>query len=408
MSGDITLGRLRPVRGLRRIERSRAGTSERRHRTTIPASGLEELDPSIRPQDDLFRHVNGKWIERTEIPADKARYGSFYAARRGGREGRARHHRRGAAAPSPAPRSASSATSTRASWTRSASRSSAATPLDAAAGRGRRRSTRSTRSLATPRAARARRASAASSSSSSTTTRATPSATSSFVEQGGLGLPDESLLPRGEVRRHPRRVPRATSSGCSTLAGLDDAGGRAPPASSTSRPRSPRGTGTTSHPATARRPTTCWRWAEVLAAGVRPRPPGSRAPRRAGSGAFDEVVVRAAELRRGARRRCSSTERLDAWRDWLRWQVIRSAAPYLSSEFVDANFDFYGKTLTGTPELRARWKRGVSLVEGAMGEAVGTDLRRAALPAGGEGERWTCSSPTWSRRTARASPSSTG
>src|SRR5690625_4686278 len=38
---------------------------------------LEELDPAVRPQDDLFRHVNGKWINRTEIPADKARYGSF-------------------------------------------------------------------------------------------------------------------------------------------------------------------------------------------------------------------------------------------------------------------------------------------------------------------------------------------
>ncbi|MEB0303437.1 M13 family metallopeptidase N-terminal domain-containing protein, partial [Mucilaginibacter sp. 5C4] len=34
--------------------------------------------PGIRPQDDLFRHVNGKWIDRTEIPADKARWGSFY------------------------------------------------------------------------------------------------------------------------------------------------------------------------------------------------------------------------------------------------------------------------------------------------------------------------------------------
>jgi len=64
-------------------------------------------------------------------------------------------------------------------------------------------------------------------------------------------------------------------------------------------------------------------------------------------------------------------ERLAAWNDWLSWQVIRSNAAYLSQDFVDANFDFYGRTLTGTPELRARWKRGVSLVEGALGEAVG-------------------------------------
>jgi putative endopeptidase len=64
-------------------------------------------------------------------------------------------------------------------------------------------------------------------------------------------------------------------------------------------------------------------------------------------------------------------DRLDAWKDWLAWQIVHGAAPYLSGDFVDANFDFYGRTLTGTPQMRARWKRGVSLVEGAMGEAVG-------------------------------------
>ena len=42
------------------------------------ASGIptDELDPGIRPQDDLFRHVNGRWLGRTEIPADRASYGS--------------------------------------------------------------------------------------------------------------------------------------------------------------------------------------------------------------------------------------------------------------------------------------------------------------------------------------------
>ncbi len=43
------------------------------------ASGIpiDELDPGIRPQDDLFRHVSGRWLARTEIPADRARYGTF-------------------------------------------------------------------------------------------------------------------------------------------------------------------------------------------------------------------------------------------------------------------------------------------------------------------------------------------
>src|SRR5690606_39167498 len=64
-------------------------------------------------------------------------------------------------------------------------------------------------------------------------------------------------------------------------------------------------------------------------------------------------------------------ERLDAWRDWLAWQLIRGSAPYLHDEAVQAGFDFYGRTLTGATELRARWKRGVGFVEGAMGFALG-------------------------------------
>ncbi len=71
---------------------------------------------------------------------------------------------------------------------------------------------------------------------------------------------------------------------------------------------------------------------------------------------------------------------LDAWKDWLRWQVVHSASPYLSSEFVAANFEFYGRTLSGTDELRPRWKRGVGFVEGAMGEAVGRIYVRTEFP----------------------------
>jgi putative endopeptidase len=64
-------------------------------------------------------------------------------------------------------------------------------------------------------------------------------------------------------------------------------------------------------------------------------------------------------------------ERLEDWKAWLRLHVVRASAAFLSSDFVDANFAFYGTELTGVPVNRERWKRGVSFVEAAMGEAVG-------------------------------------
>ncbi|HZK05448.1 MAG TPA: M13-type metalloendopeptidase [Actinomycetaceae bacterium] len=56
---------------------------------------------------------------------------------------------------------------------------------------------------------------------------------------------------------------------------------------------------------------------------------------------------------------------------WLSWGVLRSRAAYLSEAFVQQNFEFYGRVLTGAQELRERWKRGVSFVDGAVPEAVG-------------------------------------
>jgi len=71
---------------------------------------------------------------------------------------------------------------------------------------------------------------------------------------------------------------------------------------------------------------------------------------------------------------------IEQWRAWLLTHVLRSSAPYLTDDFVETNFDFYGRTLNGTPELRARWKRGVALVEGAIGEAVGKEYVARHFP----------------------------
>ncbi|GAA2132875.1 M13 family metallopeptidase [Nocardioides bigeumensis] len=71
---------------------------------------------------------------------------------------------------------------------------------------------------------------------------------------------------------------------------------------------------------------------------------------------------------------------IEDWKPWMLSRVLRSAAPYLTDAFVETNFDFYGRTLNGTPELRARWKRGVAFVEGAIGEAVGREYVARHFP----------------------------
>ncbi|WP_426978037.1 M13 family metallopeptidase [Pseudarthrobacter sp. O4] len=62
---------------------------------------------------------------------------------------------------------------------------------------------------------------------------------------------------------------------------------------------------------------------------------------------------------------------LASWQEWLALRVVSAAAPFLSSAFVDASFAFYGTTLSGTPRNKDRWKRGVAVVEAGLGEAVG-------------------------------------
>ncbi len=65
------------------------------------------------------------------------------------------------------------------------------------------------------------------------------------------------------------------------------------------------------------------------------------------------------------------SEDLEDWKRWARWRLIRARASWLTDAIVAADFDFYGRLLTGTEQIRDRWKRAVSLVEGLMGDAVG-------------------------------------
>lgn len=94
-----------------------------------------------------------------------------------------------------------------------------------------------------------------------------------------------------------------------------------------------------------------------------------------------EIVVSTPDFFAGAAALLVS-ESLPVWQEWLALRVINSAAPYLSAAFVDANFAFYGTKISGTPRNKDRWKRGVAVVEAALGEAVGQIYVARHFPEG--------------------------
>ena len=71
---------------------------------------------------------------------------------------------------------------------------------------------------------------------------------------------------------------------------------------------------------------------------------------------------------------------LAEWKSYLRFHVANSNAPYLSSAFVNENFDFYRKYLHGAKELAPRWKRCVEWVDDELGEALGQEYVRKTFP----------------------------
>ena len=62
---------------------------------------------------------------------------------------------------------------------------------------------------------------------------------------------------------------------------------------------------------------------------------------------------------------------LDDWKTYFKWNLLNDMASYLGEDFETQNFEFYGKALSGTPEMRPRWKRVQGTVNGSLSEAIG-------------------------------------
>jgi putative endopeptidase len=339
-----------------------------------PISGIDrnDLSDEIRPQDDLFRHVNERWIERTPIPPDKASYGTFMRLFEESEQAIRSIVEEAPSAPHGS--EARMFGDLYESFMNEARiEALGADPLrddlavvDAVT---------TLRELVRAIGQLQRGGLSGFYDVFVDNDPGNPERYLVFFEQGGISLPDESYF-REENFASVRDAFVVHVRKMLELAGVDEAETRATRVFALETEIAKRHWDNVA----SRDSEKTYNLLSFEAANELFSVPTSGASHvsleewasafGAPEGVFDEVVVRQpsflhqlAEL--------FSDDRLESWKDWLRWQIVHGYAPYLSSAFVDEQFDFYGRTLTGAPQLRERWKRALSLVEGALGEAIG-------------------------------------
>ncbi|NYE62925.1 putative metalloendopeptidase [Duganella sp. 1224] len=97
-------------------------------------------------------------------------------------------------------------------------------------------------------------------------------------------------------------------------------------------------------------------------------------------GKVDYVIVSQPSFISGFNKLLNKTP-LSTWKVYFQWQVLHANAPYLAKDFAQENFAFYGKVLSGIDEQQPRWKRGVNATDGALGEALGKLYVEQHFPA---------------------------
>ncbi|OYO10197.1 peptidase M13 [Enemella evansiae] len=333
--------------------------------STVPAIDFTTFDRTVRPADDLFRHVNGHWLQTAEIDPDKPGAGAFITLRDDA-EKAVRDIITGLDADEPGTDAARIADLYASFMDTERIEQLGLDPL--------REQLAAIDEVDSPQAVVRLWGTLAGLGARTVigldadSDPGDPDRVLMFVGQSGLGLPDEAYY-REEQYADIRDAYRAHIARTLTLAGIGDADSAADRVLALETEIAARHWDKVrtrdivqmynlkdwSDFATAAAPVD---WSDFLAAAGIPVEAMTQVVD-AQPSFFTELADLVTE------------QRLPQWRDWARFALVSSFSPYLSEEFVAERFDFYGTTLSGTPTNRERWKRGVSLVEGALGEAVG-------------------------------------
>jgi len=336
-------------------------------RTTEGTSGIDRatFDPAVRAQDDLFRHVNGKWLATFEIPADKSNYASFTRLsdkaeadlRKIIEELAAGSHKKGSVEQKVGDMYASF-------MDEAAIERAGARPLADTLTRIER--IESKQDLVKTMAELGKQGVRGAYGTAIYPDQKKSDEYGFYLGQSGLGLPDRDyyLDPKfkDKLDAYGPHIERML-----TLAGVKDAAAksRAIVALETRLAES-------SWTRVDRRDREK-NYNKMTRAELEQLAPGidfDVAFEAVGAGQLEKVIVGQPTFFTALAKAMDEVPLAD-WKAWLTWNAVDRSAPLLSKAFVDESFAFRGATLSGTPENEPRWKRGVAMVENSLGEAVG-------------------------------------
>lgn len=327
---------------------------------------LEAMDTSADPGDDFYEYVNGEWLETTEIPADKTNYGSFTALADEA-EQQVREIIQDASATDAAPGSAEQKIGDLYnSWMdqeaiEARGLEPAQADLDRIAGLS------SHEEIAAAMGDPALGAPAPYAGYVDIDSKQTDRYVF-YITQSGLGLPDRDYYLNDDQRFQDIRAAYVDYiEQVFTMAGME---GGAEKAQAILELETAMAENSWER---AKRRDRSLTYNLMTLDELKDYAPGfdwDATFEAAGLSDQDEFVVRENDAIQKLSATFADTP-VETWKDYLTFHYIDGNANALPKQFDDANFAFYGKTLSGQPEQRERWKRGVSVVNGTIGEAVG-------------------------------------
>jgi predicted metalloendopeptidase len=339
---------------------------------TAPRSGIDTqfFDTRVRPQDDFYQYVNGKWLATTDIPSDRPAYGVAIQLYDDAQRALGEIIQEAAEHPDNAPGSdaAKVAALYKSFMDEPRVESLGSQPLADDLSR-----ILAIRSKQEIPALIAHLQQIGVTVPFSVSVHLDGMDSSRYVpdlQQDGLGLPDRDyyLLDDATTLRLIRRQYQTHVAASLKLLGDKNAAAEAAAIvaleTRLARPQSPK--------ADVRDPLKTYHRIELealnsLAAGF----DWHRYLMAAGiQGAIDYVIVSEPEYLRAFAQTIAETP-LATWKSYFRWHLLSDFSPYLSKAYVDESFAFFGTTLQGIPQNQPRWRRGVSLVDQDIGQGIG-------------------------------------